>query len=601
MFVTRTSEVTRSSLLALLLLTACGGATPAPQHAEASGPRWHEWSDEAFDEARREGRPILLSVQAGWCHWCHVMNDVTYQDPAVLARLEGFVMVRADADARPDLAERYRRYGWPATVFLSPDGRQILGLRGYRAPARFRAILDEVNAAHTEGRVLDDASGANEPPADDLRALRASLTEQLDRMYDEEAGGWGQRQRYPFAAPVEHAFFRASVRGEDAWRERALTTLTQYARLIDPVWGGMYQYSERGVWDRPHFEKIALVQAGALSTFAEAYRVTGDEAWLAHADAVHRYLREHLRAPEGAFYTAQDADLGTHGDDPMPGAAYYALDDEGRRALGEPHIDTHVYASSNGQLIGALAELHLATRRLSPLRDAIRAAERVLRTHRRPDGLLAHDAEGDDPRAYLEDQAYFLAALVALHQATSDARWLEEATRLADAMEPLVAESGGYAASTAPAEATTFFAEPIVPIRHNAIAARALLALARLNEEPRYRERATAALRATARRGELRSMGRMIGEYLLALESLEVGHLVLSVVGPDDEPTRALHEAARRFYEPTALVELARPGASRYPFPGEPAVFLCSGEACSMPVTTPAQLEPAARAFLANR
>lgn len=96
-------------------------------------------------------------------------------------------------------------------------------------------------------------------------------------------------------------------------------------------------------------------------------------------------------------------------------------------------------------------------------------------------------------------------------------------------------------------------------------------------------------------------MGRMVGEYLLALETLESGHLVLSVVGPDDEATRALHEAAARFYEPTALVELGRPGASRYPFPGEPAVFLCTGEACSMPVTNPAELEPAARSFLAQR
>ena len=412
--------------LALILLSACGGARPA-----AGPPAWNEWSRSPFARASREGKVVLLSVQAGWCHWCHVMNATTYRDPEVRRLLETrFVMVRADGDARPDLAQRYRRYAWPATVFIGPDGRQILALRGYRPPERFRAILRDVIAAAAEGRVLSDEDGASEAPASDLDALRRSLIEQLDGMYDPQLSGWGRRQRYPFAAPVEHAFFRAAVRGEGQWRARALATLERYAELIDPVWGGMYQYSEGGVWNRPHFEKIVPVQAGAIRMFAEAHRVSGDDQWIERATRIRDYVRAQLTSPEGVFYTSQDADLS---EPHVPGAEYYALDDAGRRALGIPHVDTHVYAADNGMMIAALAQLAIATGDGAPLEEATRAASRIIDTHLGDDGLFVHDADAPGTIRYLADQAWLLAAFVALHQATGDAAWRERAVALADA------------------------------------------------------------------------------------------------------------------------------------------------------------------------
>jgi hypothetical protein len=630
-----------------LLLSSCGGASDVPART-AGAPttlRWREWSRAAFEEARHGGKPILLSVQAGWCHWCHVMNDTTYRDPEVVALLAArFVPIRVDGDARPDLAERYRRYAWPATVFLTPDGTQILGLRGYRNPTRFSAILADVLEAHRQGRTLDEASRGGAAAPEELDALRRRLLAQLDRQYDPEAGGWGRRQRYPFAAPVEHAFFRAAVRDEARWERRALHSLAQYARLIDPVFGGMYQYSVGGVWDRPHFEKIVPVQAGALRAFARAYRVSADARWLRHAEAIHRYVRDFLRADDGAFYTSQDADLGGHGQPGphVPGEAYYGLDEAGRRALGIPRIDRHVYAATNGMLIAALVDLHAATvassgsraaradgsdpRAPTPpgapdatasqppphaasaaglgasaaLDEARRAAERIERTHRRPRGLYAHDAEAEDPLFYLADQAHLLEAWIALFQATGEPRWLTRAAALAEAMTAhLAAEGGGFVAHTEDPRAEGFFAERRVPIDDNATAARALLALSRLTDEARWRALALAALRAAARPSELRRMGRMVGPYLLALEHLAAGHLLLSVVGPPDDPrTGALHRAALALDEPTRLVELGRPGESRYPYPGEPTVFLCSRDACSLPITTPADLPEAARRFL---
>lgn len=584
-------------MMLALLLASCGAARPP--RAASPALAWNEWGTAPFEHAGREGKVVMLSVQAGWCHWCHVMNDTTFRDPEVRRLLdERFVLIRADGDARPDLAERYRDYAWPATVFLDADGSEILGLRGYRPPARFLSILRDVIAADREGRTLIE-SAPNEAP-EDLEEVRRMLIAQLDRMYDHEMGGWGRRQRYPFAAPVEHAFQRAVLRPDEGeWTGRAIETLERYATLIDPVWGGMYQYSERGVWDRPHYEKIVPVQAGAIRAFAEAYRASGDERWLAHAEDVRRYVRAHLTAPDGAFYTSQDADLA---EPHVPGPEYYARDDAGRRALGFPRVDTHVYASTNGMLIEALALYAIATGDEAPLAEASAAAERILATHRHPTGLLVHDAGDPGPLLHLADQAYMLAGLLALHQASAERRWLDAASSLAAALEQLRdPETGGFFAHTEDPQAVGVFRERRIPIAQNAIVARALMALARLSDREELHELALASLRACARPAELRALGRMVGEYLIALELAAAGPVLLSIVGPDDARTDALHDAALRFVEPTRLVELGRPGASRYPYPGEPALFLCTRDACSLPVTDPAALVPAARAFLGRR
>src|SRR5690606_1004604 len=125
--------------------------------------------------------------------------------------------------------------------------------------------------------------------------------------------------------------------------------------------------------------KIVSVQAGAIRAFAEAHRASGQRRWLEHAEDVRRYVRAQLTAPDGAFYTSQDADLS---EPHVTGPEYYARDDAGRRALGIPRVDRHVYASTNGMLIEALAQLSVASGERAPLEEAIAAAERILRTHR---------------------------------------------------------------------------------------------------------------------------------------------------------------------------------------------------------------------------
>lgn len=608
----------RPRLLALLLAaapTACASTQPATS-APAPGPAaftWHDWTPESFATAARDQKILLINVAASWCHWCHVMDHETYADPAVAALLrDHFMTIRVDSDARPDLAERYADWGWPATAVLTSDARPVLELRGYQDPAEFAALLrqlvDDQKHGNLRGRKPVPAPAARDT---DLVALRRAAEAQLDRLYDPVQGGWGRKQKYPLAALDELALLRAKVFGEPVWQERALTTLGNELRLIDPVWGGMYQYSVAGVWDQPHFEKIGAIQAGALEALALAHRRTGDVRWQQAAQRQRGYVLGPMQDPEGGFYTSQDADLQRPGQPPVLGADYYAQDDAARRALGIPRIDTAVYADLNGRFIVALCALYAAIPGPDgqpdepALRAAIAAAERLLARHRSADGGFTH-AAGDTGLLHLRDQAAVGRALLALHRVTGEARWLEHARALADFMHRRLEddEHGGFFAHTADPAAVGVFAVRRKPIEENGLAARFLLELHRqldhLPEPPPEANAATRALRAVSDPTELAEQGRMLGQYTLALAEATFTPVDVTIVGDLADPrSRALHRAALRLDEPRAVVSVSAPGA-RYPDIGAPAAYLCTDTACSTPVRDPEKFPAAALKFLAN-
>ncbi len=290
----RIALTTRTLLpwLAALLL-CCARTSPPVATVEAVEPHWEAWSKTAFERAQRERKLLLVSVQAGWCHWCHVMNATTYRDARVVALLrERFVTIRVDQDNRPDLAERYADWGWPATGLLTPEARTIVNLRGHQPVERFLALLHELVNDLDHGGGLATRQAPLPPPAprSDLDAARDDALSQLDEAYDPAQGGWGSPQKYPLAAPVEHALFRAHVWGERARLPKVTRTLVGYRQLIDPVQGGAFQYSLRGVWTAPHFEKIAPIQAGVMRALSQGYRASGDVALREASERVGSYV-----------------------------------------------------------------------------------------------------------------------------------------------------------------------------------------------------------------------------------------------------------------------------------------------------------------------
>lgn len=583
-------------------------ATPSAPAAHGGETLWASWSAEAFEQAEAENRIILINVVASWCHWCHVMDEETYANPEVASLLrEHFVTLRVDSDARPDVAERYRAWGWPATAVLSPTAQPVLELRGFQEPAAFAALLRELVAERDAGK-LRRKSRARAKPASgaptDLEGLRVDAIAQLDRYYEDTEGGWGQNQKYPFSEPLEHALWRERLHGETAWRGNANKTLAGQARLIDPVWGGMYQYSLRGDWDHPHYEKITAIQAGAIASFAIGARVTSDPRWLESAQQVRGYMNTFMRDADGGYATSQDADYRPNQGEAVPGIEYYALTDDKRRALGTPRIDANVYADLNGLMIRSLVELSIAAADPEALADAVTTTRHLFETHRDDSGMFRHGADDDaQSLRYLRDQAAMLWALMALHRATADDAWAREATKVADAMLSALQDptTGGLFAHTPDPAAVGILAERRMPLEENALAARGLLRLHRaVNEhgtkETPYLEAAQRSVQAVAplRKGE----GRIIGTFVLALEELTQPSVDITVVGPaQDEATDALHHAALRYPEPRGHVERSLPG-ERYPDIGTPAVYLCTANSCSAPIKDPEGFAERANAVL---
>ncbi|HEX5657782.1 MAG TPA: DUF255 domain-containing protein [Polyangiales bacterium] len=572
----------------LCTLLACHTGTPPA--VETSGPSWRVWSQQAFAEARASHKLILLSVQADFCHWCHVMNATTYRDPRVLALLaEHFVLLRADEAERPDLRERYAAWGWPATALLTADAQPIVNLRGHQPAARFAALLEDLVERQRRGEPLTETALPRAVAPTHERALQ-----QLDASYDAQQGGWGTPQKYPFAAPVEHALWRSAVFHEADRQARALQSLQGYAQLIDPVAGGLFQYSLEGVWTKPHYEKLSAIQAGAIVNFSHAYRASADPSWLRYAQQTAGYVLTTLRSPEGAFYASQEADVGHVGEPThRQGADYYRLRAEQRAQQLAPGVDERVYTNLNGELIVALCELYRADGDARWLEHARRALPGDKRAY-------AHEAASKDV-LYLSDQVAMIRALDALALATFDPALEHRADdTLRFVLDTLQdTERGGFYAHTAIEGAAGVFAERQKPFDENAELAMLLTQRAHIEDDA---ELTTVARRTlTAISDQVAARGRMIGTYLLALEQVDGPYVMFSIVGHADDPAvRALQQAAYRAYVPQGIVAFNEPEHSRYPYPGKAALYLCSDNACSSPVSDPAQLPAALAAFLAD-
>jgi len=498
---------------------------------------WADLTPATLARAKAERRFIVLDGSAEWCHFCHVMEAETYHDPQVAEILaKSFIAVKVDVDARPDIEERYGAWGWPATVIFSPDAEELGKYRGYIPPKEFATILRDV--VHAGAAASADPHPAVTPlpvstmplSEEELAWIERRVELDLDEYYDEDEGGWGRSQKAPIAQDNAWALLRARA-GDRVMQERVLFTLDKQRAVLDPVWGGIYQYSVGRDWTHPHFEKLMPYQAGALENYAEAYALTGDPKELQIAQSIRSFIDSFLTSKEGGFYVTQDADVNAH--DPgkpfVLGHDYYTKDDAHRRALGIPRVDTHEYAKDNGLAIAAYVSLYEASCSKglnacdkSALQTAERAAARILSTHGSSKGGVSHDATPDAHVLHLADNAAFAWGLVRLYEATHEAAYLGHARAMADFMmrELRDPESGGFFASSADPAAVGVFATRRVPFEDNVVALRLLARLAHVSPQggSEYRSAIDRVLRAVARPEAIKSEGRMIGNFLVALE-----------------------------------------------------------------------------------
>ena len=382
----------------------------------------------------------------------------------------------------------------------------------------------------------------------------------------------------------------ATPRGgnDDGFERMARETLGAQRNLIDPVWGGVYQYSTDGDWKHPHYEKLLQFQAENLRIYAAAYARWGDPEYLKDAKLIRRYMKEFLTSPEGVFYTSQDADLvpGEHSEE------FFALDDDGRRKKGIPRVDTHVYSRENGWAIQALANLYAVTGEKEHLDDAVRAANWILAHRSLPGGGFSHD-EKDVAGPYLGDTLSMGAAFLALYAVTGDLSWLDRATSAAQFINANFKSDTGFA--TVSSSGTV---RPTRQLDENVVAVRFANLLNHYTGEAAFREMAEHAMRHIAAPAIAERRGFQVGGILLADREISAPPLHITVVGSKNDPAaRGLFLAALKQPATYKRIEWLdesegplRNADVEYPRIDKAAAFLCTDRSCSAPIFAPEKL-----------
>lgn len=567
-----------------LVVFLISGAT-----ARADGIAWQPWSEQVFAQAQREGKLVLLDMEAVWCHWCHVMDATTYQDPAVVKLIGAhFIAVKVDQDGNPALSQRYEDWGWPATVMFDGQGRELDKERGYVEPAAMAQVLQ---ALVDKPEPMPEMP-TSKPAASALLTAQQKqvLGDRLEAAYDAEQGGWGNRHKFLQADALDYLLLNASA-GDATARDRARQTLLNARAIIDPVWGGIFQYSDDGTWNSPHYEKIMSSQANAVRLYATAYTLLGDTEFRAAAERIAGYMLAHLKAPEGGFYPSQDADLSAE----TKGKQFYALSDAERRKLGEPRIDRNLYAREAGWAISALAALHEATGEEKWLAAAMDAARWAIAQRLMPSGGWRHDA-ADAGGPFMTTNLAMAQATLDLYRVTADRLWLGLAEQTGDFMTDALEDkgAGGFALAPVPAGATGAMAQPVKHFDDNTNAARFYNALAHYTGDARhgavakrtmaYLAGTPAANRAAFWPGLLQADAELAGPPL---------HM--TVVGRKGDATaEALYRAALSYPATYRRIEwldaaegaLPNPDVT-YPTLERPALFACIEKRCSLPIYAP--------------
>ena len=503
---------------------------------------WHPWGEEAFEQARREGKPIFLSIGYSTCHWCHVMERESFEDDSVAALLNRyFIPIKVDREERPDVDRLYMHAmqamgsggGWPLNVFLTPGLQPFFG--GTYFPPRstggrpgMTELLPRVHEAWTEKhgeieasarQVIAALASLSEP--DSAVTSRAALFDRayahFERAADPEHGGFGSAPKFPSIANLDYLlrYWARDPEHRPAARAMVLKQLDamRAGGIHDHLGGGFHRYSTDREWLVPHFEKMLYDQAQIAWAYLEGFQVTANPAYAAAARGIFEYVERDLSAPDGGFYSAEDADsegeegrfyvwtageieaaLGgdaalfayrygvtPHGNfehgttilsevQPLEACAKRfgitaaeagrrldaaratLLEVRGRRV--RPHRDDKVLAAWNGLMISAFARGARVLGEPALAARAGRAAEFLWTNLRDPATGELHRRwrEGEAKGAgQLDDYAYATLGFFDLYQATFDPRWLERAVALTEAQDARFWDDGhgGYFESPA--------------------------------------------------------------------------------------------------------------------------------------------------------
>ena len=616
---------------------------------------WYPWGEDALQRARDEDRPIFLSIGYSTCHWCHVMEHESFEDPAVAEVMNrNFVCIKVDREERPDLDSIYMSAvqqmtgsgGWPMSVFLTPALKPFFGGTYFPPAAKFGMpgfvdVLDAVAEAYRERRaevegnadrladVISAGIGNGHQAAEPDRAILDDAAGALMRQHDPLAGGFGGAPKFPQAMALDFLLRSWKRTGDSEMLAAVETSLVKMAHggMYDQLGGGFHRYSTDAAWLVPHFEKMLYDQALLAPLYLRAFQATGNRGYLSGATSTIDYVLRDMTAPEGGFYSAEDADSegveglfytwtpdeirSIIGDDYELFARTFGVTDEGnyegrnilhvagdRRTLpGElgitpddyrqrvteakqklmaarnhrvrPARDDKVLTGWNGLMLAAVAEAAAVLDRADYLAAAQRNADLLLRDAYR-DGHVSRTVrnDGGGGHGYLEDYAALAHGLLRLYQADFNPRWYESAQAVAAALlERFRDPDGGVLFSAGTDHGDILFRpkdwDDNAVPAGNSLAAETLIELSLLSGEGAHRDTAVDLISALTH--ALGSHPLFFGRLLSALDTHLSNPLEVAVVGHlDAEPARAMLRQIHAEYLP-AKVLAAGPAGSTVP------------------------------------
>lgn len=670
------------------------------QHAH-NPVNWFAWGKEAFLTARNLKRPILLSIGYSTCHWCHVMEEESFEDEAIARYInENYVAIKVDREERPDIDGIYMTAvqaltghgGWPLTLWLTPDQEPFFG--GTYFPPRdgdrgasvgFLSMLRQLKEIYDQEpeRVAGSAkkiSAMLQESRASNKGAKAPLLSALDQArhyyksrFDKADGGTKGSPKFPSSLPIRWLLREHIRSGDKELLQMATLSLKKMAGggIYDHVGGGFHRYATDPKWLVPHFEKMLYDNALLAIAFLEAFGATGDGDFKRICQEVLRFVQREMTSPAGGFYSAIDADskdeqghnhegyfftwtpqeieevldpkasnavrayydvhesgnfehgrsiLHTSADAALvaqslkiPEAELLALIEKSKELLykrrlsrPQPLRDEKILTAWNGLMISAFARAGLAFLEPSYVERASKAADFILKNLKKDQKLYRSFKENKVAHiAFLEDYAFFIAALLDLYEASSDLRWLKEAIELDRVLKHDYEDEkeGGFFMAGQHNEKLIAKEKPHYDGAEpsgNSVALLNLLRLGELTSDDEYRKRAEKALHAFGH--ELSVFPMSLSEMLIAVDFLQAKPKEIAIVTPEgrlEEARPFLAELNRHFVPHRTLVVVSegpmlQEHAQIIPWikdkvseNGRTIAYVCEKGVCKIPTTDP--------------
>jgi len=560
--------------------------------------QWRPWGKAAFKEAMDERKPILLSLGAVWCHWCHVMDKTSFSDPAVVELINSkFIPIRVDIDKRPDIRDRYNFGGYPTTAILNGKGHVLTGAT-FVPPRQLENMLGQIHQVYTSkyDQMLLAPSEKRKPPEPGMDALDENImpfiVSILTSAFDAEMGGFSMEPKFPAPSAITLLLLNHARTGEAKYIDMATLTLNNMKRLLDEVEGGLFRYSVTRDWATPHYEKMLDTNAGALMNYLDAFSVTGNAEYKRVAQRILDYIETTLcDGQRGGFYGSQDAD-----------EEYYKLATlTERKKANAPFIDKTIYADSDGQMICAFFRAAVVLDKPRYHELALKGLGFLMKNLFVDKSGMYHYYTEDgkaDVQGIAADNVWCALACIAAYEHTADVRWLTLAEKLAAFIARNLVDKYGLHDRLSQPDDLGELANKQRPLEDNTMAAHLFTSLAILTDNEKYMKTAETILLGLS--GAFETYGHLAASYAIAVEHFLHPVKIIIIGKAADDKTKRLWHAALKAVDPCTDVLLLdvekdkkQIAEAAYPTSRLPVAFLCAGKRCSPPLLDEGELQKA--------